>query len=48
MQETQGKSVSGAKGYLDYTFATGSKAQVFFLLSLEGSHWKILSETYQF
>lgn len=43
-----GNSVSGAKGYLDYTFVNGSKARVFFLLSLEGSHWKILSETYQF
>ena len=43
-----GNSVSGAKGYLDYTFVNGSKARVFFLLSLEGSHWKILSETFQF
>ena len=43
-----GNSVSGAKGYLDYTFVNGSKTRVFFLLSLEGSHWKILSETYQF
>ncbi len=42
-----GNSSSGAKGYLDYTFADGSKARMFFLLSLEGSHWKILSETYQ-
>ncbi len=40
-----GRSVSGAKGYLDYTFADGSTTRVFFLLSLEGSHWKILSET---
>ncbi len=43
-----GNSVSGAKGYLDYTFVNGSKARVFFLLSLEENHWKILSETYQF
>jgi hypothetical protein len=43
-----GKSVSGAKGFLDYTFADGSKARVFLLLSLEGNHWKILSESYQF
>lgn len=43
-----GKSVSGAKGFLDYSFADGSKARVFFLLSLEGNHWKILSESYQF
>ncbi len=42
-----GNSSSGAKGYLDYTFADGSTTRVFFLLTLEGSHWKILSETYQ-
>jgi hypothetical protein len=42
-----GNSSSGAKGYLDYTFANGSTTRVFFLLTLEGSHWKILSETYQ-
>ena len=42
-----GTSVSGAKGYLDYTFADGSTTRVFFLLTLENNHWKILSETYQ-
>jgi len=41
-----GNSSSGAKGYLDYTFADGSTTRVSFLLILEGSHWKILSETY--
>ena len=43
-----GNSSSGAKGYLDYTFADGSTMRVSFLLTLEDSHWKILSETYQF
>ena len=40
-----GSSSSGAKGYIDYSYADGSQARVFFLLSLEGSHWKILSVT---
>ncbi len=42
-----GSTTSGAKGSLDYTFADGSTTRVFFLLTLENSHWKILSETYQ-
>lgn len=39
-------SNSGAKGYLDYTFADGSTTRVSFLLTLEDNHWRILSETY--
>lgn len=42
-----GSTNSGAKGYLDYAFADGSTTRVFFLLTLENNHWKILSETYQ-
>ncbi len=42
-----GSTTSGAKGSLDYTFADGSTTRVFFLLTLEQGHWKILSETYQ-
>lgn len=42
-----GSTNSGAKGSLDYTFADGSTTRVFFLLTLENTHWKILSETYQ-
>jgi hypothetical protein len=42
-----GSTNSGAKGSLDYTFADGSTTRVFFLLTLENNHWKILSENYQ-
>ena len=39
-----GSSRSGAKSYIDYSYADGSHRRVFFLLILEGSHWKILNE----
>jgi len=42
-----GSTNSGAKGSLDYTFADGSTTRMFFLLTLENGHRKILSETYQ-
>lgn len=43
-----GSASSGAKGFLDYTFADGSQVRVVFLLSLEDNQWKILSESYLF
>ncbi len=39
-----GSPRSGAKSWIDYSYADGSRERVSFLLILEGSHWKILSE----